>query len=79
VERPERLTWRFAGGSSLNLYGWINYGILFFDDGRETNTYGPIDNANSPSRIGLAYTRPAGPGPSGRGSRCRTSSTRPPS
>jgi hypothetical protein len=60
AERPERLTWRFPGGSSLNLYGWINYGILSFDDGRETNTYGPIDNSNSPSRIGLAYTRPVG-------------------
>ncbi len=59
VKRQERLTWGFADGSTLNLYGWLNYGILFFDDGRETNTYGPIDNANSPSRIGLAYTRPA--------------------
>jgi hypothetical protein len=56
---PERLTWGFADGSSLRLYGWINYGILSFDDGRATDTYGPIDNANSPSRLGLTYTRPS--------------------
>jgi hypothetical protein len=42
----------------VELYGQINKGVLLYDDGRETETYGLIDNANSSTRLGLRYARP---------------------
>ncbi|TVQ30014.1 MAG: porin [Geminicoccaceae bacterium] len=44
-------------GTTIRLYGHINWGVLVFDDGRETNAYAPIDNANSASRLGLLIGR----------------------
>ncbi len=40
-------------GAFARLYGHLNWGVLGFDDGRDTDTYAPIDNANSVSRLGL--------------------------
>ncbi len=37
----------------VEFYGQINKGILVFDDGESTLGYGPVDNGNSSSRIGL--------------------------
>jgi predicted porin len=48
----------FEGGGFVRFYGHINWGILNYDDGRETKTYAPLDNANSVSRIGLLIERP---------------------
>lgn len=39
--------------SYLELYGQINKGLLVFGDGGSTLGYGPVDNGNSSSRIGL--------------------------
>ena len=50
----------FAEGGFVRFYGHINWGILNYDDGRETQTYAPLDNANSISRIGLLAERPVG-------------------
>ncbi len=50
----------FANGATLRLYGQINKGVLQYDDGAETNSYGLIDNANSGTRFGLRYTRTLG-------------------
>jgi hypothetical protein len=37
----------------IKFYGHINQGILVYDDGAEHRTYGPVDNSNSSSRIGV--------------------------
>ena len=50
----------FANGAALRLYGQINKGVLQYDDGQETRSYGLIDNANSGTRFGLRYTRTLG-------------------
>lgn len=50
----------FANGAALRLYGQINKGVLQYDDGRQTRSYGLIDNANSGTRFGLRYTRTLG-------------------
>ena len=39
--------------SYLEFYGQINKGLLVFDDGGSTLGYGPVDNGNSSSRIGI--------------------------
>ncbi|MDF2232307.1 porin [Albimonas sp. CAU 1670] len=48
---------RLPDGGVLRLYGQINRGLLYYDDGRSQRGYALIDNANSPSRIGLNYLR----------------------
>lgn len=48
----------FEGGGFVRLYGHVNWGILTYDDGRETVTYAPLDNANSVSRLGLLAEYP---------------------
>jgi hypothetical protein len=41
----------------LEFYGQINKGVLVYDDGGSTDTYFPVDNANSGSRLGVrAYS-----------------------
>ncbi len=45
----------FANGGTLRFYGQINKGVLTYDDGQETESYGLIDNANSSTRVGLTY------------------------
>lgn len=42
-----------VGGTTFKFYGQINQGILSYDDGLQSNTYFPVDNDNSGSRIGL--------------------------
>ncbi len=37
----------------LEFYGQINKGLLLFNDGGSTDSYFPVDNANSSSRAGL--------------------------
>jgi hypothetical protein len=44
----------------VRLYGHVNWGVLTYADGRETNTYAPIDNANSVTRLGVLAERPIG-------------------
>lgn len=39
--------------TTLRFSGQHNFGILSYDDGDETNTYAPIDNDNSGSRVRL--------------------------
>ncbi len=51
---------QFANGSTLRFYGQINKGVLQYDDGIDTESYGLIDNANSNTRVGLRYTQPLG-------------------
>lgn len=42
----------------VQLYGQITKGVLFFDDGRSTHTYGLVDNDGSSTRFGLrAFAR----------------------
>lgn len=48
----------FEGGGFARIYGHINWGVLVYDDGRETEVYAPLDNANSVSRLGLLVERP---------------------
>lgn len=50
----------FANGGVATLYGQINKGVLQYDDGQETNSYGLIDNDNSSTRFGLKYARSFG-------------------
>jgi hypothetical protein len=50
----------FADGSTLRFTGQINQGVLSYDDGRESNSYGLVDNANSGTRLGLRYNRGLG-------------------
>ena len=42
-------------------YGFLNFGILDYDDGRESSSF-LVDNSNAPSRIGINYRFPAGEG-----------------
>lgn len=57
---PPKLEWSFDNGSKVRLYGQINKGILQYDDGQETQSYGLIDNANSNTRLGLTYDHTIG-------------------
>lgn len=50
----------FSNGSTLRFYGQINKGILQYDDGAETESYGLIDNDNSGTRVGLQYDQTFG-------------------
>jgi hypothetical protein len=50
----------FSDGSAVQIYGQINMGVLRYDDGIDSETYAPIDNDNSGTRIGLLYTQPFG-------------------
>jgi hypothetical protein len=52
---------QFANGGTLRFYGQINKGVLTFDDGQVTESYGLIDNDNSNTRFGLTYTQAFGP------------------
>lgn len=47
-------------GSTLRLYGQVNKGILQYDDGAATRSYGLVDNANSNTRVGLLYSQTFG-------------------
>jgi hypothetical protein len=47
----------FATGGTLRFYGQINKGVLTFDDGQVSESYGLIDNDNSNTRFGLTYTQ----------------------
>ncbi len=46
---------KFPDESVLRFYGQINKGVLSYDDGQVSKTYGLIDNDNSNTRIGLTY------------------------
>ncbi len=50
----------FGNGGTLRFYGQINKGVLSYDDGQETESYGLIDNDNSNTRFGLTYTQKFG-------------------
>lgn len=50
----------FPDGTSVRFTGHVNQGVLSYDDGRESNSYGLVDNANSSTRVGLRYNRPVG-------------------
>lgn len=54
------IEWSSPNGSTLTLYGQLNMGILNYDDGIDSESYGLIDNANSQSRIGLEYSHTFG-------------------
>lgn len=47
-------------GDTLRFYGQLNWGILKFDDGIDSESYGLVDNASSQSRVGLTYTHTFG-------------------
>lgn len=53
------IEWDVPGGT-LTLYGQINKGVLSYDDGIDTESYGLIDNANSSTRVGLKYSHDFG-------------------
>lgn len=48
--------------TTVRLYGQINQGALWHDDGGETNGYALVDNSNSSSRVGLRTTTPLADG-----------------
>ncbi|KAA0969781.1 porin [Aureimonas fodinaquatilis] len=55
-KRAEQLIPKLRVGDDtayLEFYGQINKGILYSDDGGSSETYFPVDNGNSSSRIGL--------------------------
>ncbi len=47
----------FADGSTVRVTGQINQGVLSYDDGEDTNSFGLVDNDNASTRIGLRYGR----------------------
>ena len=51
---------KFENGGVLRFYGQINKGVLSFDDGLRTETYGLIDNNNANTRVGLTYSADIG-------------------
>lgn len=55
AEGIPKLEWELANGGKLRIYGQINTGVLVYDDGFQTEAYGPVDNDNSSSRIGATY------------------------
>lgn len=60
AEGLPKLQLAFPNDSTLRLYGQINKGILQYDDGQATRTYGLVDNDNSGTRFGLLYTQTRG-------------------
>jgi hypothetical protein len=52
----------FDNGGTLRFYGQINKGVLTYDDGQESESYGLIDNDNSNTRFGLTYKQDFGDG-----------------
>ena len=52
------IQWDLRDGGFVQFYGHINAGLLQYRDGRETRSYFPLDNANSPARVGLRVYRP---------------------
>lgn len=50
----------FQNGGTLRFYGQINKGVLSYDDGQVSESYGLIDNDNSNTRFGLTYTQDFG-------------------
>ncbi len=38
---------------SLTLYGWVNKGIMYWNDGIQSNTYFGVDNTNYATRFGM--------------------------
>jgi hypothetical protein len=38
---------------SLTLYGWVNKGIMYWNDGSNSNTYFGVDNTNYATRFGM--------------------------
>jgi hypothetical protein len=63
VRATDRATWipelRLGDESAYILfYGQINKGVLFYDDGRSSQTYGLVDNDSSSTRFGVkAFAR----------------------
>lgn len=51
---------KFSNDSVLRFYGQINKGVLSYDDGLVSESYGLIDNNNSNTRVGLTYTAKLG-------------------
>ena len=54
------IEWEAPNGGVLTFYGQINKGVLSYDDGIDTESYGLIDNANSSTRVGLKYSQAFG-------------------
>ena len=50
----------FPNQGTLTFYGQLNKGILSYDDGIDTESYGLIDNDNSNTRVGLKYLQAFG-------------------
>jgi hypothetical protein len=53
-------TFEGEDGSSVRIYGQLNFGLQYVDDGSESFTNGPVDNNVSTSRVGLNYVAPVG-------------------
>ncbi len=51
---------KFPNDSVLRFYGQINKGVLSYDDGLVSESYGLIDNNNSNTRVGLTYNAKIG-------------------
>lgn len=51
---------QFPNGATVRLYGQINKGVLAYDDGIDQHTYGPIDNDNSSTRVGVRFNQDLG-------------------
>jgi predicted porin len=57
-----KLETTLGDATTVRLYGQINQGVLWHDDGGETNAYAPLDNSNSSSRAGLRTETPLADG-----------------
>ncbi|MEM8570160.1 MAG: porin [Pseudomonadota bacterium] len=47
------LQWEFQDDTVIRIYGQLNQGVLVFDDGDESTSYGLVDNDNSSTRLGI--------------------------
>ena len=54
------IEYTFPNQGTLTFYGQLNKGVLNYDDGIDTESYGLIDNDNSNTRVGLKYLQAFG-------------------
>lgn len=48
-------SYEFSNGSVIAAYGQANFGYMYYDDGKNSRGYFPVDNDNSSSRFGVTY------------------------
>src|SRR5262245_18405674 len=51
-----KLEWKTSDGGTVRIYGQIDQGVLYYDDGYQSKTYAPVDNNAESTRAGIIYT-----------------------